>query len=55
MDEPCNKKSFTKRDAQAVVNLAKSGKRGKRGKEQRVYFCAEHNAWHTTAMKGYYK
>ena len=46
----CNKRIFTKRQAEAILRLKPKGSR-KRKKEVRTYFCEECNGWHLTSME----
>jgi hypothetical protein len=44
----CDKLPLSKRDAQAALKLAQTGKQYR--KERRKYFCIAHNAWHLTSQ-----
>jgi len=45
----CSKVSFSKRDAQSVLNRIVSRGYGQYRKEIRIYHCPECNQWHLTS------
>jgi hypothetical protein len=49
----CNKKSFSKKYANEIVNRHSAvGRQFER--EKRAYYCEEHNAWHLTSTAEYF-
>ncbi len=46
----CTKVCFTKHEAQEALNAAHRFRRRQYRKEQRIYYCKEHNCWHLTSQ-----
>lgn len=51
----CDKRQFTKREAQTALNFLYSQRKHRCRREKRIYQCSDCNMWHLTSRENYEK